>query len=255
MDVCPTPQTNICFECGAANPGDDHAASCKPECQLCRGNHPTGNYNCPNRYKTPYIVTKRQWEAKIDERGRANGEQNNLTADHFPSLHTKQPRQEERKLHRPRAASRGRSKSRERVSWADVTKQQNGKKMERDIRALHRTPSHSRDRHGSVQHDRTEIESLKEALAMIRQEFADYRKLHEELQQKYAKRDDECRLLATRLQQLELNQQREAIPRKESDAKNATPDQPGPAPKRRATGSTSDKKDGDIEDKLRRVEQ
>ncbi|KAL1486986.1 hypothetical protein MTO96_046723 [Rhipicephalus appendiculatus] len=33
-----------------------------PRCKLCGGTHMTVDRNCRARYKTPYIVTKRQWE-------------------------------------------------------------------------------------------------------------------------------------------------------------------------------------------------
>lgn len=61
-DVCPYPNTRICFACGAANFGADHGRECKPHCKLCGGQHPTGERGCKSRYKKPFVVTKRQWE-------------------------------------------------------------------------------------------------------------------------------------------------------------------------------------------------
>lgn len=63
-DVCPTPNLKVCFGCGKADPDQDHEKTCQPHCKLCGGQHPTGDKNCKNRYKTPFQVKKRQWEAK-----------------------------------------------------------------------------------------------------------------------------------------------------------------------------------------------
>ncbi|KAL1479352.1 hypothetical protein MTO96_051915 [Rhipicephalus appendiculatus] len=38
--------------------------SAPPRCKLCGGTHMTVDRNCCARYKTPYIVTKRQWERR-----------------------------------------------------------------------------------------------------------------------------------------------------------------------------------------------
>ncbi|KAL1442801.1 hypothetical protein MTO96_030623 [Rhipicephalus appendiculatus] len=62
MDVCPNPQDKVCRGCDAPNPGPDH--QCSPRCKLCGGTHMTADRNCRARYKTPYIVTKRQWERR-----------------------------------------------------------------------------------------------------------------------------------------------------------------------------------------------
>lgn len=176
--------------------------------------------------------------------------------DHFPSLHTDQPHKEGRVLNRQRAPSRGRSKSRERVSQADVTRKPDGKQqLGRDTRALQKTPGRSRGSQSPAQQDQAEVEALREALATTLQEFADYRKSHDALQRMYAQQAEEYRLITTRLQQLELNQQCEPTPRKEHESKNIASDRPGPAPKRRAIGTTPDKKDDDPLDRLKRVEQ
>ncbi|KAH7944960.1 hypothetical protein HPB49_002856 [Dermacentor silvarum] len=64
-DVCPNPNDRLCRGCGAANPAQDH--QCKPKCQLCGGNHPTADKACRARYKTPYLVKRRQWERQQEE--------------------------------------------------------------------------------------------------------------------------------------------------------------------------------------------
>lgn len=63
-DVCPFPDTRICIGCGQPNPDEDHATLCKPKCQLCGGQHVTGGQECTNRFKTPYVVRRRQWERR-----------------------------------------------------------------------------------------------------------------------------------------------------------------------------------------------
>lgn len=97
-DVCPRPQTRVCFACGKSNPSETHGEECRPKCKLCGGPHPTGASRCKNRFKTPYLVKKRQWERKCAtpahgqtlQQGEQFGERN------FPPL-----------FHQPRDSSRG----------------------------------------------------------------------------------------------------------------------------------------------------
>ncbi|XP_075730359.1 uncharacterized protein LOC142772113 [Rhipicephalus microplus] len=96
-DVCPTPETKICFACGAPNPTADHAARCKPRCKLCNGAHATGTEGCTNKYKVPFVVTQRRWE-------RRNAASTFPSKD-FPQL----PPQQQNEAH---LSKRGRSRSR-----------------------------------------------------------------------------------------------------------------------------------------------
>ncbi|KAG0435194.1 hypothetical protein HPB47_018626 [Ixodes persulcatus] len=45
-DVCPNPNTRVCFGCGIANPSEGHERECKPKCRLCGGQHPMGEREC-----------------------------------------------------------------------------------------------------------------------------------------------------------------------------------------------------------------
>ncbi|XP_075744015.1 uncharacterized protein LOC142802843 [Rhipicephalus microplus] len=98
-DVCPTPETKICFACGAPNPTADHAARCKPRCKLCNGAHATGTEGCTNKYKVPFVVTQRRWE----RRNVASA----FSSQDFPQL----PPQQQNEAH---LSKRGRSRSRKR---------------------------------------------------------------------------------------------------------------------------------------------
>ncbi|KAH8042761.1 hypothetical protein HPB51_025743 [Rhipicephalus microplus] len=98
-DVCPTPETKICFACGAPNPTADHAARCKPRCKLCNGAHATGTEGCTNKYKVPFVVTQRRWE----RRNAASA----FSSQDFPQL----PPQQQNEAH---LSKRGRSRSRKR---------------------------------------------------------------------------------------------------------------------------------------------
>ncbi|KAH8028931.1 hypothetical protein HPB51_020551 [Rhipicephalus microplus] len=98
-DVCPTPDTKICFACGAPNPTADHAARCKPRCKLCNGAHATGTEGCTNKYKVPFVVTQRRWE----RRNAASA----FSSQDFPQL----PPQQQNEAH---LSKRGRSRSRKR---------------------------------------------------------------------------------------------------------------------------------------------
>ncbi|XP_040360888.1 uncharacterized protein LOC121048514 [Ixodes scapularis] len=75
-DVCPNPTNRICLGCGLSIPEPDH--QCTPKCSLCGGAHLTADKVCRARYKTPYVVRKRQWE-----RHKANGQ---LSQQDFPPL-------------------------------------------------------------------------------------------------------------------------------------------------------------------------
>ncbi|KAH8031464.1 hypothetical protein HPB51_017236 [Rhipicephalus microplus] len=98
-DVCPTPETKICFACGAPNPTADHAARCKPRCKLCNGAHATGTEGCTNKYKVPFVVTQCRWERENAASA--------FSSQDFPQL----PPQQQNEAH---LSKRGRSRSRKR---------------------------------------------------------------------------------------------------------------------------------------------
>lgn len=129
-DVCPRPETKICFACGTANPPVDHEATCKPRCKLCGGPHASGTGNCSNKYKTPYIV--RQWEREQRAaQKKAQASKSKVTfpgKGEFPRLsETQQERGRQRGgRNGSRSQSRGKSKERERSqsrgrdTWAQI---------------------------------------------------------------------------------------------------------------------------------------
>lgn len=125
-DVCPTPETKICFACGAPNPAPDHAGQCKPRCKLCGGAHATGTEGCTRKYKVPFVVTQRRWEKK-------NNERSTLSQADFPELpppsrgqwKQQQEKQGERPgIQRGRSLSRKRDKSRGRSASRGITTQE-----------------------------------------------------------------------------------------------------------------------------------
>ncbi|KAH6926451.1 hypothetical protein HPB50_018711 [Hyalomma asiaticum] len=48
-----------------AEPTPDHR--CEPKCLVCGRDHPTGDRKCKARFKTPYLIKKRQWERTLPE--------------------------------------------------------------------------------------------------------------------------------------------------------------------------------------------
>lgn len=134
-DVCPFPNTKVCFACGTPNPGVNHDKDCKPKCKLCGGPHPTGATGCTNRYKTPYVVTRRRWE-RLNEAQ----EPPPLGLAEYPQLQPKTSGGKGRSRSRQRSGSRRRStsqrrsvsrgpsrkghasRSKERVAWVDIVK-------------------------------------------------------------------------------------------------------------------------------------
>lgn len=152
-DVCPYPQTRICFACGTPNPGIHHEEQCKPHCKLCGGPHPTGAPGCGNRYKIPYQVKRRRWE-------RSQKESDFLAAQGIGSK-SMTPRDGgrenscNRSRSKLRAASKRRkaSRSQEKVKWTDVVM---------DNTRQSRNRSKSSQRRNATQPQQEEINKLKE---------------------------------------------------------------------------------------------
>ncbi|KAH7960236.1 hypothetical protein HPB49_018075 [Dermacentor silvarum] len=106
QDVCPQPNTKVCFNCGKPNPSDTHAEECKPRCKLCNGPHPTGAPGCSNRFKLPYLLKKRRWEnARHTSSTHVSIAVNDNPAE-FPPLKADRPL-EERKRSASRSCLRG----------------------------------------------------------------------------------------------------------------------------------------------------
>lgn len=202
-DVCPQPNARVCFACGKPNPGANHDGECKPHCKLCGGSHPTGSPGCSNRYKTPYLVKKRQRERKEMTSPRKSRIPGKDDAS-FPPL--SQQRGRSRSHSRRRSASagsaRGRSasrrgsgrgnsrpsqstsRSRERVAWADIVKAP-------AAQSRSKTPRNERER--STQRpdtmwssvSREEFTALRAENAQLRQQLAEItRLLHAQQQQR-----------------------------------------------------------------------
>ncbi|KAH9376047.1 hypothetical protein HPB48_022587 [Haemaphysalis longicornis] len=59
-DVCPWPEDAFCSVCGVANPMEEEH-ECVVKCALCGKDHPTGDKQCKQRYRTPFVLKQRQW--------------------------------------------------------------------------------------------------------------------------------------------------------------------------------------------------
>lgn len=135
-DVCPRPNVVVCFACGKANPGESHEQECKPRCKLCGGSHPTGTGNCANKFKTPFLLRKREHERKMAAENAEKSGQSKVRfsrKDEFPELSPSKQgeRRKSRSESRGRSPSRGRSESRDRrrspsrdgrKSWTDIAR-------------------------------------------------------------------------------------------------------------------------------------
>lgn len=146
QDVCPQPEKRVCFACGKQNPSENHAETCKPRCKLCGGAHPTGAASCSNRFKTPYLVRRRQWSRQQKKDASSARKEIFRSEGEFPPLLQQRGRSGSKKREqRPgnRSASRGTrdrsqsaarktrgksgdrpsratSQSREHVTWAEI---------------------------------------------------------------------------------------------------------------------------------------
>ncbi|KAH6919912.1 hypothetical protein HPB50_029100 [Hyalomma asiaticum] len=98
-------QVKRCRECGSAEPTPDHR--CEPKCLLCGRDHPTGYRKCKARFKTPYLIKKRQWERKLQENASRERQrtENEKRVDNAAALDNGRER-------RSRSRSRSRTRSR-----------------------------------------------------------------------------------------------------------------------------------------------
>ncbi|CAN7945482.1 unnamed protein product, partial [Ixodes hexagonus] len=240
-DVCPNPNTRVCFGCGIANPSEGHERECKPKCRLCGGQHPTGERECTNKYKMPYVVKKRQWERKMETTLQQPDPES------FPPLRAPsvaRPRGElrqrdsSRKMdnsNRGRSASRRRpSQSRERAAWADAVKANMAEKRQPPAQ---NAAKKIQEENGAVKALRDENEKLKRRIA---EQDATIKEINEKL----------TTLIATQQQQ----QQQLPKPAQEKEQEEMTADEPevevdpratkaaGPAPKRRAIEGAKERK-------------
>ncbi|KAH9379032.1 hypothetical protein HPB48_014502 [Haemaphysalis longicornis] len=72
VDVCPKPCGYVpeqCFTCGTRNPGPGHP--CEPRCAICGQGHKTGDRECKQKYRTPYLVQRRRWDRELSHRRRS----------------------------------------------------------------------------------------------------------------------------------------------------------------------------------------
>ncbi|EEC07233.1 hypothetical protein IscW_ISCW006598, partial [Ixodes scapularis] len=109
----------ICIGCGAA----DSQGQCTPKCKLCGGQHVTGDKECKNRFKTPYIIRRRQWKRKATVSvGSQEKAGKRIPRRQWKTSHSCAPRS--------RSPSRESSRSRSRsaglkVTWAQVAEPDN----------------------------------------------------------------------------------------------------------------------------------
>lgn len=129
-DVCPNPNDKKCRGCGCGNPPDDHR--CEPVCQLCGKGHLTGDRKCKAKYKTPYLVKRRQWERRMREEAEAAYSSSSTVNDgeegygrrHAPRRRRGNSRSASRET---RARSRTRSRTRSRARSRSVSRPRSAK--------------------------------------------------------------------------------------------------------------------------------
>lgn len=240
-DVCPNPNTRVCFGCGIANPSEGHERECKPKCRLCGGQHPTGERECKNKYKMPYVVKKRQWERKMEAM------QQQPDPESFPPLRApsvERPRGESRQRDsgrkrdhskRGRSASRRRpSQSRERATWADTVKVNMAEKRQPPAQ---NAAKKIQEMNGVVKALRDENEKLKRRIA---EQDATIQEINEKLTTLIAKQQQQQQQLPKPAQERKQEEMTEDEPEVEVDPR--TTKAAGPAPKRRAIEGAKERK-------------
>lgn len=98
-DVCSSLEKR-CRGCGLASPQEDHR--CTARCHICGKEHVTGDKNCKELFRTPFVVRKRQWEARRTREQEQAAKQQPQTIKH---------QHQGRPTVRERAGSRNRSQS------------------------------------------------------------------------------------------------------------------------------------------------
>ncbi|XP_065293053.1 uncharacterized protein [Dermacentor albipictus] len=239
-DVCPNPNTRVCFGCGIVNPSEDHKHECKPKWKLCGGQHPTGERECKNKYKMPYVVKKRQWERKMET------VQQQPDPESFPPLRApsaERPHGESRQRNSSRkrdnskgsrSASRHRpSQSRERVAWADAVKANMADKRQPPAQ---NTAKKIQEENGVVKALRDENEMLKRRIA---EQDATINEINEKLTTLIGLQQQQ-QLLPKPAQERKQQEITEHEPEVEVDPRAMK--EAGPAPKRRAIEGAKERK-------------
>ncbi|KAH8008598.1 hypothetical protein HPB51_000007 [Rhipicephalus microplus] len=138
------------------NPSDDHEKECKPRCKLCGGSHPTGTGNCANKFKTQFLLRKRECERKTatEKAGKTGQSKFRFSRKGASSALPKSAQRERsnsrsesggraRRHERSANRNRQRSLSRDRA-WTDVVR--GGAKSEKDAKTRQRSSARARRR-------------------------------------------------------------------------------------------------------------
>ncbi|KAH7933743.1 hypothetical protein HPB49_016697 [Dermacentor silvarum] len=83
-DICPTPESARCKNCGHENPSEDH--QCQPKCVLCEGDHPVTDPSCPARQRKPFNKSRFLRNAGY------TSDANNVPTTTNPGTSTNQPK-------------------------------------------------------------------------------------------------------------------------------------------------------------------
>ncbi|KAK8788910.1 hypothetical protein V5799_021309 [Amblyomma americanum] len=231
-DVCPNPNTTLCFGCGIVNPSEDHKHECKPKYKLCGEQHPTGERDCKNKYKMPYVVKKRQWECKM-EAMQQQPDPESFSPLRAPSAERPRGDSRQRDSSRKRdnskggrSASRHRpSQSRERVAWAEAVKANMAEKRQPPAQ---NAAKKIQEENGVVKTLRDENEKLKRRIA---EQDATIKEINEKLSTLLAMQQQQ-QLLPKPAQERKQEEITEDEPEVEVDPRATKA--AGPATKRRA---------------------
>ncbi|KAH6934205.1 hypothetical protein HPB50_021507 [Hyalomma asiaticum] len=71
-------------------PKPDVSHQCSPKCKLCGGEHPTGDKDCKQRFQTPHIIGRRNWDRACIAAEMGNNEDRNAEKSVKPPPNTAQ---------------------------------------------------------------------------------------------------------------------------------------------------------------------
>ncbi|KAH9378802.1 hypothetical protein HPB48_008110 [Haemaphysalis longicornis] len=114
-DVCPWPEHAFCSVCGVANPIEEEH-ECVVKCALCGKDHPTGDKQCKQRYRTPFVLKQRQWRRQRSRSQKRDSSRrrrdHSVSFPRLPPVDLSSQKYNNEKSSKPQRHSRSKSKNR-----------------------------------------------------------------------------------------------------------------------------------------------
>ncbi|KAH9380090.1 hypothetical protein HPB48_009913 [Haemaphysalis longicornis] len=114
-DVCSWPEHAFCSVCGVADPMEEEH-ECVVKCALCGKDHPTGDKQCKQRYRTPFVLKQRQWRRQRSRSQKRDSSRRrrdrSVSFPRLPPVDSSSQKNNNEKSSKPQRHSRSKSKNR-----------------------------------------------------------------------------------------------------------------------------------------------